>query len=226
MYVAEGELEYVIENRRYVIKKGDVLLVKAGLHHFERNVIKSPSILFCIGFSSEALESREISEELFEKGEHFSLGEDSPLVKMLFAAKEKLSASKSNAHLFVKSIAEAAVLMLDDLDMTASHTAEITNANVQKIIRYVNENVAQIHSTEDIANAMFFSPSYVRGLFKREMGIGIMQYVRNKRVLLANRKIKSGGKPTEIYTECGFSNYTSFYRAYLAYFGASPKEKA
>ena len=57
------------------------------------------------------------------------------------------------------------------------------------------------------------------------MNIGIMEYVRNKKVLLANRKIKHGKKPTEIYIECGFSNYPSFYRAYSEYFGYPPKTK-
>ena len=65
----------------------------------------------------------------------------------------------------------------------------------------------------------------MRAIFKNEMGIGIMQYVRNKKVLLANRMIREGEKPTDIYLECGFSNYTSFYRAFYAYFGASPKHQ-
>ena len=48
-------------------------------------------------------------------------------------------------------------------------------------------------------------------------------YVRNKKLLLAHRKMRHGKKPTEIYLECGFSSYPSFYRAYIAYFGKKPK---
>ena len=95
--------------------------------------------------------------------------------------------------------------------------------NFQKILSYINRNLTLIKSVEDIANALFFSKSYIMHLFKSELREGVMQYVRNKKILLAHQKIRKGEKPTEIYTECGFSNYPSFYRAYCAYFGTSPK---
>ena len=225
LLLSEGEYEYVIENRRYVMKKGDVLLIKPGSHHFGRKVIKSPISLYCIGFSPEHIECGRLAEEIFNKGEHFSLLDDSPIEKILYAAKCKLDTSRNNASRFVKSICESTLLILDDVDIKITQE-EITNESVQKIIDYVNRNLASISTLEDISAAIFFSSAYVRGVFKKEMGIGIMQYVRNKKVLLARRLIKSGRKPTNIYTECGFSNYTSFYRAYRAYFGTSPKSKA
>ena len=61
-------------------------------------------------------------------------------------------------------------------------------------------------------------------LFKSELRVGVMQYVRDKKILLAHQKIRKGEKPTDVYLMCGFSNYPSFYRAYTAYFGTSPKE--
>ena len=57
------------------------------------------------------------------------------------------------------------------------------------------------------------------------MGIGIMEYVRNKKVIRAHERIKKGEKPTEIYAECGFQTYSSFYRAFVSYFGFAPKTK-
>lgn len=224
LLLSEGEYEYVIENRRYVMKKGDVLLIKPGTHHFGRRVIKSPISLYCIGFSPEHMECGRLAEGIFNKGEHFSLPDDSPIQKILCAAKCKLDISRNNASQFIKSVCESTLLILDDVDMKITHE-ERTNESVQKIIDYVNKNLASISTLEDISTAIFFSSSYVRCVFKKEMGIGIMQYVRNKKVLLAERLIKSGRKPTDIYTECGFSNYTSFYRAYSAYYGASPKQR-
>ena len=225
MYLAEGECEYVIENRRYVLKKGDVLLIKSGLHHFERKNIEKDSALYCLGFFTEAIENGELATEIFNRGEHFSLSESPALSKILGSASDKLNLSKNNAPSFMKAIAESVIFILSDLDMKREFGRDIKNATVRAVIDYINENLATITSIEDIANAVFFSPSYVRALFKREMGIGIMEYVRNKKVLLANRKIKHGKKPTEIFSECGFLNYPSFYRAYTSYFGVSPKNR-
>lgn len=223
MYLAEGESEYVIENRRYVLKKGDVLLIKAGLHHFERKNIQNDAALFCLGFFSEGIENGELATEIFNRGEHFSLSESPALSQILSSARDKLALSENNASSFMKAITESVIFILSDLDMKREFGRDIKNATVRAIIDYINESLTAITSIEDIANAVFFSASYVRALFKREMGIGIMEYVRNKKVLLANRKIKHGKKPTEIFSECGFSNYPSFYRAYTQYFGHSPK---
>ena len=225
MFITEGESEYVIENRQYTVKKGDVLLIKGGSYHYKHRVIKSPSAVYCLGFIPEKIENGGIAERIFEKGEHFSVDMDSALAGLFNVAKKKLLKSKNNASGFIKSMTESLIFILSDLDINEEKEPDIKNKNVQRMIDFIKENLSDIHCVEDIASAMFFSNSYTRTLFKEEMGIGIMEYVRNKKVLLAHRKIRHGKKPSEIYTECGFSNYTSFYRAYVAYFGKCPKTR-
>ena len=225
LFYAEGETEYVIENKCYRMKQHDVLLIKPGCHHFENNVIKNPSKIYCLGFLPEAIKSSEIAEKIFESGEKLSLDPNSPIFDLLNAARKKLSGNKNNSEAFIKAIAESVILMLNDMDICEESGSEIKNSTVQSILDFVKSNLCSIRKIEDISGKLFFSDSYVRTVFKKEMGIGIMEYVRNKKVLLAHRKIKQGKKPTEICAECGFSNYPSFYRAYTAYFGYSPKTK-
>lgn len=225
MYFSEGESEFVIENRRYKVKGGDVLLIKPGNHHFQRTMYERENALYCIGFYPDAIESKALAEELFERGHHFSVGEDSPLSQLLKVASDKLDQSKLNAKVFVKAVCEAAISILYDTDMKRERSLHIKNDNVDKVISFINSNLLSIRTTEDITGALFFSESYLRAIFKREMGIGVMEYVRNKKLLLADRKIRDGKKPTEVYSECGFLNYPSFYRAYTAYFGCSPKSR-
>lgn len=225
MYFDKGGSEFVIENRRYEVKEGDVLLIKSGNHHFQRRIFDEKNSLFCLGFHPDAIESISLAEELFDRGHHFTIGKDNPLSHLLLAAREKLRLNKSESTLFMKSICEAAISILTDADMRREKSKEIKNESVNKIIRFINENLSNIKSAEDITSALFFSESYLRAIFKREMGIGVMQYVRNKKLLLADRMIRGGKKPTEIYAECGFLNYSSFYRAYISHFGTSPKTR-
>lgn len=222
MLIEEGESEYIIENRHYHAKKGDLLLVKPATYHYKQRVLKNPTAVYCLGFLPEAIKNAGIAEKIFERCEHFSLSELSPIKEIFDAARKKLNISKSNASRFIKYIAEAIILLLCDVDINADEPPKIKNASVEKVLTYIKDNLCEIHKVSDISNALFFSDSYVRTLFKREMNIGIMEYVRNKKVLLAYRKIRHGKKPTEIYAECGFSNYPSFYRAYKAYIGYSP----
>ncbi|MBE6645071.1 MAG: AraC family transcriptional regulator [Ruminococcaceae bacterium] len=222
MLITEGESEYVIENRRYTITKGDLLLIKPGSHHYKHRVIKSPSSIYCLGFLPESIKNSGLAEKIFDKCEHISANNESAILEIFDVLKRKLEISKHNASFFIKSIAEITVLLLNDLDLDSEKAPEIKNTAVQHMLDYIKEELCNIRKVEDISKALFFSSSYTRTLFKKEMGIGIMQYVRNKKVLLAHRRIRHGEKPTEIYTDCGFSNYPSFYRAYRDYFGHSP----
>lgn len=225
MFTVEGESEYVIENRKYTVKKGDVLLIKPAAYHYKHRVIKKEVSIYCLGFLPEAISNGGLAETVFERGEHFAVGECSPIEDILSALRKKVSQTKNNLASFLKSAAEATILLLADLSEKNEKTPEIKNAAVQRMLNFINENLPEIRKVSDIAKATFFSDSYARTLFKKEMNIGIMEYVRNKKVLLAHRKIRHGKKPTEIYAECGFSNYPSFYRAYLSYLGYSPREQ-
>lgn len=225
MFVVDGESEYVIENRKYAVKKGDVLLIKPGAYHFKQRVIKEENKIYCLGFLPEAISNDGLAESVFERGEHFSPSPDFPLPDLLAAMKKKIEQSKKNLSSFVKHSVEAALLILCDLDTKSEISPEIKNPAVQKMLNYIKENLTNISKVSDISGATFFSEPYTRTVFKKEMGIGIMEYVRNKKVLLAHRKIRHGAKPTEIYGECGFSNYPTFYRAYTSYLGHSPREQ-
>ena len=225
MYVADGESEYAIENKRYLLKGGDALLVKPYRHHLEYNRIAEKSSLYCIGFSVDAIANGALAEQIFKKCDFVSPGNDSAFAKILSAIKTKLRDSRENAEGYVRSLIEALVFALSDCSSRSEGKSEIKNGVVEKTLDYIKANLVNIQSLESIADALFFSKAYVRGVFAKEMGIGIMQYVRNKKVALAHEKILRGEKPTEIYTECGFNTYSSFYRAYLAYFGYPPKTK-
>ena len=223
LFFLDGESEYAIENRLYVLKKGDVLLVKPGCHHYKRSVTKAESTIYCLGFLPNAIDCSGLAETIFEKGEYFSPGIDSPIFELMSVLKTKLVLSHSNATAFIKKIAEAVILVLNDHDLKENENTEVKNRPVQRMIDYIKEHLSSVHKVSDVADALFFSESYTRTLFKKIMGIGIMEYVKNKKVLLAHRMIRHGRKPTEVFSECGFSNYQTFYRAYLDYFGHSPK---
>ena len=225
MYIAEGENEYTVENKRYLLREGDTILIKPYLRHREYNHIIEKSSLYCVGFSPEAIGNGDIAKEIFKNFECLSLGKNSSFEKLLSAAKSKLSNGDKNANGYLKSLIEALIFTLDDCSTQGEERSEIKNGVVEKTLDYIRTNLPCIQSLENIADALFFSKAYIRAVFKKEMGIGIMEYVRNKKVVLAHEKILKGEKPTDIYPECGFSTYSSFYRAYLSYFGYPPKTK-
>ena len=49
-----------------------------------------------------------------------------------------------------------------------------------------------------------------------------LAYLNERRLYYANKKIAAGAKPSAIFRECGFDDYTSFFRAYKRLYGHAP----
>jgi len=225
MFFDEGEVEFVIEDRQYVMKRGDVLLIKPAQYHFGSRVLSSPYRRYCLIFTPEMSSVPGLVEKIFDKGEKLTLGENSLTSTLMRTLYEKLRASPAHDVDFCRSMLTAILIALEDAtpNQEARHRVKLTN--YQKIINYINMHINSINSIDDICSALFFSKSYIMHLFKSELQIGVMQYVRNKKILMAHIEMSKGKKPTDVYQECGFLNYPTFYRAYRAYFGVSPKNK-
>ena len=71
---------------------------------------------------------------------------------------------------------------------------------------------------------MHMSESAFAHLFKKELGMPPHKYIEEKRLYYAKHLISKGEKPSKIYSECGWSDYSSFYKAFRKMFGISPSE--
>jgi AraC-like DNA-binding protein len=89
-------------------------------------------------------------------------------------------------------------------------------------LRYINENLCTLSGVEEVANHLFISESYLFRMFKNELHQTPKKYILEKRLLMAQKKILSGEKPSDVSVECGFGDYTVFYRNYLSRFGHAP----
>ena len=99
------------------------------------------------------------------------------------------------------------------------------NQLVDQAIAYINENLTTIRGIEEICDSLYISKSHLHHLFIKNIHISPKQYIISKRLMKARRLIRHGKKPTEIYSECGFDDYTTFFRNYTKHFGYSPSEE-
>ncbi len=95
------------------------------------------------------------------------------------AKREKLRAEYSSANLLQKEQLLNAVFQLEEpTDEPAPSTqAEEVNYTVSLAIRCIEENYAQDIGLEWVANKIFLSSGYLSGLFKRETGKSVVQYI-------------------------------------------------
>jgi AraC-like DNA-binding protein len=94
----------------------------------------------------------------------------------------------------------------------------------QELVHYINQNLEQELSIEALCKQFYLSRAQLCRFFKTTIGTSVGKYITAKRMVKAQNLILRGYKPTEVFPQCGYQNYSSFFRAYCKFFGYSPKE--
>lgn len=98
------------------------------------------------------------------------------------------------------------------------------NSQILQVLSYINQNLTEPLSIEQIADACYLNRSYLMHLFRRETGYTVLSYITEKRLFAARSLIQSGASVTDACLQSGFSGYAAFYRAYRKKFKESPKD--
>lgn len=94
-----------------------------------------------------------------------------------------------------------------------------------QIMRYLTENLQQDITLSDICEKFYVSRSQLCRIFRNSTGVTVKRYLAVKRLVRAKQLIDSGQQATHVYLQCGFNDYSSFYRAYVKYFGTAPTQR-
>lgn len=96
---------------------------------------------------------------------------------------------------------------------------------VAKATAFVNAHLADTDLTaEMMAREMAMSRSKLFDLMKQETGKPVMEFVRDLRLEYAARRLEAGDSVAEITYACGFSDPSSFRRAFANKYGVTPSQ--
>ena len=93
---------------------------------------------------------------------------------------------------------------------------------ISRCIKYIDKNFTKDISVGSISKEMLISSSSLQLFFKRQLGVSVYKYITQKRLIFAHKLITNGSGPTKIYSDCGFKDYPTFYKAYVKMFGNPP----
>jgi len=123
--------------------------------------------------------------------------------------------------------------LLDEILINIKHYDNATiNVNYKtrlsqlasEILDYIDEHVTEDLQLEDIASKLYVSVSTLCHTFKKELDMSILQYITQKRMILAKRLIDDKVKPSIVSSKVGYQDYSTFYRNYMKTFGIAPGE--
>ena len=92
------------------------------------------------------------------------------------------------------------------------------------IKEYIDKHYLDIHCVEDVSKHFFYSREHLSRLFSKHYGVGISEYIANKKISHAVYLLDRGESVAMACTDAGFRNRTSFIRLFSECMGVTPAQ--
>ena len=238
-FIAEGNGKYVLDNKSYDFKPGDVFFVRANEPHCIPSMDSEEVLAFVIHINwyymwnicADYIDAAKIHTMItsgipinsyFPK--ESGVGKKVEEIRKLFrddndATRFEIKRRILNLLIIIAdSVADASAPENDQ--KAPAHIAEIQNA-----VNFINENLSKQITLDDIAHAASMSRSYVSSYFKLVTGVSPYEYLLTARVEKAIGLLKKTEfSVTEIAQKCGFGSLSSFNKTFRRSIGVTPRE--
>ena len=115
---------------------------------------------------------------------------------------------------------------LAEREAAAGEDPARTSQLVSQAADYISAHCGEDLSLAALAERFYVSKYYLSHEFNRVMGVSVHRYILKKRLLTACQLMARGARPGQVWADCGFGDYTGFYRAFRAEYGVSPRDYA
>ena len=227
-FFLSGNVQYNIESRSYLLTPGDVLLISPmELHQpmfgseqreYERIVLWIDK-QFLEGFS---LPDRNLTD-CFDTAspQHTNLLRPEGVQRqfLMFLLEQLITENAvEDPYREISSLTYLAQVLVALNRLALQQRRENLTAAPDSVV--YNE----VLSLDDLANRFFVSKYHLSREFQRLVGTSVHRYIVQKRLVMAKQMLSAGKPSTEVYQNCGFGDYSNFYRAFRAEYQISPKE--
>ena len=232
-FLVSGDVEYLVEGSKYPLEHKNLVIMRPAESHKPKIVGNEKYERYAINFPLNYLKSIDPESRLAKPFTERGLGDrnrftdsemDMILVEKLFF--EMTSGDDEyEKQLTVKTHLP---LLLDMIGKAYSQKEGVKSTpqnSTEKMLMYVNNHLFDDISVPSIAKHFFLSQSQFNRVFKQTTGATPWEYITRKRLTSAKEKIRNGLSAQTASEECGFGDYSAFYRAYKRYFGSAPTSK-
>jgi len=234
-FFISGNVSYYIEGKTYALKPGDIVLVNTTELHqlivmdhsipYERIVLWIDKSFL----NSLSTDQTDLASCFYAKKDNvIRLSLD--LQQTIRAILHKLISIENYTGIGSDILYKSYFIELFvQINMALLHNNIRPDADVKKsnmitdIIEYINNHIEEELTIDSLSEHVFLSKYHLLREFKKHSGTTIHKYIIQKKLILAKELILKGMPITEVFKQCGFGDYSNFFRAFKKEYGVTPK---
>ena len=222
LYFLKGDADFMVQHTRYNIKPGSLLIAKPGEYH---NIVfrsKAPYERYVIRFNPNSI--RRTLQQQLEKTKSVYYISGTPLADCFQKMDEHIAGVHPEARPYACIGVMYIILSYLVTAQNLIQPADYINEDSRIVLEYIDRHLSEIHSVQDLSEALHMSRSSIYRVFSQQLDTTLMSYIRTQKCLQARLLIHTGHSPQLVASQLGFAHYSSFYRDYRQIFGEAPSK--
>lgn len=228
--------QYLVDAKRYRLQRGDIILVPPGIGHkplFPAELAE-PYRRIVLWVSTDFIDSM---KQIIKFNDTETFHENIYLLRTAGTPWEYLGTYFQNGlkEAQEKNVGWETALYGNTMQLFTNFYRALLDSNahpastekpelLDEVVSYIESHLNDKISLSDTAKRFFVSESTIGQIFQKKMHVSFYHYVTQRRLIAAKSMILEEANLDTLSEKVGFSDYSTFYRAFKKEFGISPRE--
>ena len=223
LILTHGNIDVIIQDTAYHLGANELIIIPPNTYHY---IIPDKTAYQRIILHFSLNEEKKFDLEKKQYHPHLSL----EFAKTLAAFIERFISyyenfSLKDFNMLAKGLTTELILLLCNAEMQSSVNTPEKNPLIKQLIDYIDEHIHEQITLKELSQHFFLSANYISIIFKKEMHIPIITYIKEKKLTLINIAFKNGEKSlAQLTDDYGFSTYSNLFKLYKKTFGHPPSK--
>lgn len=231
LHFQSGDASYIVEDNIYHIDKGDILITR-------------PEELHTLAFHSDKIYERrfmQLSRDFLSEFEVLFKKIDAPMPGTgnriprktaekydLYSFFEKIEyyiihrLPESDA--MIKSYFIQFLVRINSIKNTKKESGSDQSGRIDDILNFLTDNISSDITLDYLADKFYINKYYMCHSFKEHTGLTIKEFMNTRKITRAKNLLQNGAEIMTLCYDCGFNDYSTFYKTFKKLTGKSPKE--
>ncbi len=237
LFFVRGVVTYLIEGKAYDLHPGDIVLINSSELH--QAAIRDQSVPYerlVLWMNRSFIQS--LSTEQTNLASCFTTAGHKNVIRTDIEVQQRVRSLLNQlidlehyqgfgSDLLNRACLTELLILINNemLNISQRPKVEVRKSQViEAVIDYINSHLEEELRIDDLAERFFLSKFHLSREFREQTGTTLHRFILQKKLIQAKELILRHLSITDVYQQCGFGDYSNFFRAFRNEYGMTPKQ--